>query len=177
MAWKAASVPTALTLLFVLQLLGMPGFEPMGSDLILAPVQADAAAIAKAACGVDPPVVQRSAQVADCEARAVSSFAVHVDRHFTRLRDLTPKINRDTANAAGPLARYLIAQNDGLRLETMSRFGRTPGAVADLPAIEPTRIFSGTGVAAVGGRRSRSGCGETCAGTATAANAPASACF
>ena len=177
MAWKAASVPTALMLLFVPQLLGMLGFEPMDSDLILAPVQADAAAIAKAACGVDPPVVQRSAQVADCEARAVSSFAVHVDRHFTRLRDLTPKINRDTANAAGPLARYLIAQNDGLRLETMSRFGRTPGAVADLPAIEPTRIFSGTGVAAVGGRRSRSGCGETCAGTATAANAPASACF
>ena len=72
MAWKAASVPTALMLLFVPQLLGMLGFEPMDSDLILAPVQADAAAIAKAACGVHPPVVKRSDQGADCEARSVA---------------------------------------------------------------------------------------------------------
>ena len=42
------------------------------------PVQGDTAAIEKAACGVDPPVVKRSDQVADCEARSVSSFAVNV---------------------------------------------------------------------------------------------------
>src|SRR5215831_6997940 len=100
------------------------------------PVQSDAPAVRKAPRSIEPSVPKRPYKIGDPKPRSVAPFAVHVDDHVTRWRNLTGKIHRYSWIATEPLARDFSLLDDGLRPVTAGGIDLA-WAVANLAPKEP----------------------------------------